>query len=35
VPDSDLTIKPGDRLTLAPQKGRIRWFHPETTKAVA
>lgn len=35
VLDSDLTVKVGDRLTLAPQADRIRWFHPETTQAVA
>ncbi|MFD0981402.1 ABC transporter ATP-binding protein [Tropicimonas aquimaris] len=35
VLDSDLTVKPGDRLTLAPQADRIRWFDPETTLAVA
>ena len=35
VLDSDLTIEPGDRLTLAPQEGRVRWFDPETTLAVA
>ena len=35
VLDSDLVVKPGDQITLAPQPGRIRWFDPETTKAVA
>ncbi|MBD8892541.1 ABC transporter ATP-binding protein [Roseibium litorale] len=35
VLDSDLTVKPGDRLTLAPNPGRVRWFNPETTQAVA
>jgi len=35
VLDSDLTVRPGDILTLAPQPDRIRWFDPETTQAVA
>lgn len=35
VLDSDLTVKVGDRLTLAPLPDRIRWFDPETTLAVA
>jgi multiple sugar transport system ATP-binding protein len=35
VLNSDLTVKPGDRLTLAPQPDRIRWFNPETTQAIA
>jgi multiple sugar transport system ATP-binding protein len=35
VLDSDTTVKPGDRLTLAPQPDRVRWFDPETTLAVA
>ena len=35
VLDSDLTIKAGDVITLAPQPDRIRWFDPNTTKAVA
>ena len=35
VLDSDLTIKQGDTITLAPQADRIRWFDPDTTKAVA
>ncbi|MEP0942093.1 MAG: ABC transporter ATP-binding protein [Rhizobiaceae bacterium] len=35
VLDSDLSIKAGDTLTLAPQDDRIRWFDPETTKSVA
>ncbi len=34
VLDSDLSVKPGDTLTLAPQSDRIRWFDPETTRAV-
>ncbi|WP_424930859.1 ABC transporter ATP-binding protein [Amaricoccus macauensis] len=34
VLDSDLPVKPGDRLTLAPNPDRIRWFDPETTLAV-
>ncbi|MEP2027794.1 MAG: ABC transporter ATP-binding protein [Paracoccaceae bacterium] len=35
VLDSDLTVRPGDKLTLAPQPDRVRWFDPETTLAVA
>ncbi len=35
VLDSDMSVKPGDRLTLAPQPDRVRWFDPETTLAVA
>lgn len=35
VLDSDLVVHPGDKLTLAPQTDRIRWFDPETTLAVA
>ena len=34
VLDSDLAVKPGDRLTLAPQSDRIRWFDPDTTRAI-
>ena len=35
VLDSDLTLKPGDALTLSPQECRLRWFDPTTTLAVA
>ncbi len=35
VLDSDLVIRPGDRLALAPLPDRVRWFDPETTLAVA
>lgn len=35
VLDSDLSIKPGDRLTLAPSTDRIRWFDPATELSVA
>jgi len=35
VLDSDLVVRPGDQLTLAPQADRIRWFDPNTTQAVA
>ena len=35
VLDSDLEVKAGDRLTLAPAAGRVRWFDPGTTLAVA
>jgi multiple sugar transport system ATP-binding protein len=34
VLDSTLTPRPGDILTLAPVADRIRWFHPETQKAI-
>ncbi|MBU2956066.1 ABC transporter ATP-binding protein [Paracoccus sp. 1_MG-2023] len=34
VLDSDLTLKPGDAIHLAPQPDRVRWFDPNTTKAV-
>ncbi len=34
VLESNLVPKPGDRLALAPVAGRIRWFDPETRKAV-
>jgi multiple sugar transport system ATP-binding protein len=34
VLDSDLRIAPGDELRLMPKPDRIRWFDPETTKAV-
>ena len=34
VLDSDLTVKVGETLTLAPQPDRIRWFDPATTLAV-
>jgi len=33
--DSDMTVNIGDTLTLAPQPGRVRWFDPQTTLAVA
>ena len=35
VLDSDMSVRPGDQLTLAPQPDRMRWFDPETTLAVA
>ncbi len=35
VLESDLTVKAGDTLMLAPQADRVRWFDPETTLAVA
>lgn len=34
VLDSDLQIKAGDELRLAPQTDRIRWFDKTTTKAL-
>ena len=35
VLDSDLPVKAGEQLTLAPMADRVRWFDPETTLAVA
>lgn len=35
VLDSDLTLKSGDVIRLAPQQDRIRWFNPKTTQAVS
>lgn len=35
VLDSDLRVAPGDELHLLPKPDRIRWFDPETQKAVA
>ncbi|MEX0350768.1 MAG: ABC transporter ATP-binding protein [Paracoccaceae bacterium] len=35
VLDSDLQVKAGDTLKLAPQADRIRWFDPDTSLAVA
>ncbi len=35
VLDSELQVKPGETLRLAPQPDRIRWFDPATTLAVA
>ncbi len=35
VLDSDFQVKAGETITLAPTPDRIRWFDPETTKAVA
>jgi multiple sugar transport system ATP-binding protein len=35
VVESDLHVSPGDTLHLAPEPDRIRWFDPESTKAVA
>lgn len=35
VLDSDLTLKSGDVVRLAPQQDRIRWFNPKTTQAVS
>jgi multiple sugar transport system ATP-binding protein len=34
VLDSDLKVAPGDELSLVPKPDRIRWFDPETTRAV-
>jgi len=35
VLDSDLSVNPGDQLTLAPQQDRVRWFDPHSSLAVA
>ncbi len=35
VLDSDMSIRAGEAITLAPQAGRIRWFDPQTSRAVA
>ncbi len=35
VLDSDMSVRTGEKITLAPQSNRIRWFDPETTLAVA
>jgi multiple sugar transport system ATP-binding protein len=35
VLDSDHPVSPGDRLTLRPRPDRIRWFDPETQRALA
>lgn len=35
VLDSDLVVRPGDVLTLAPHPDRVRWFDPETSLAIA
>jgi multiple sugar transport system ATP-binding protein len=34
VLDSNLSVAPGDHLSLAPRPDRIRWFDPETTRAI-
>ncbi len=34
VLDSNLAVAPGDRLSLVPRPDRIRWFDPETTRAL-
>jgi multiple sugar transport system ATP-binding protein len=34
VLDSDLKVAPGDELSLVPKPDRVRWFDPETSKAV-
>ena len=34
VLDSDLKVAPGDELSLVPKPDRVRWFDPETTRAV-
>jgi multiple sugar transport system ATP-binding protein len=34
VLESDLIVSPGEELRLLPKPDRIRWFDPETTKAV-
>lgn len=34
VMDSDTSVKSGQKITLAPQANRIRWFDPKTTAAL-
>jgi multiple sugar transport system ATP-binding protein len=34
VLDSNLSVAPGDRLSLVPRPDRIRWFDPESTRAL-
>jgi len=34
VLDSDLSVAPGDELRLSPKPDRVRWFDPETSKAI-
>jgi len=34
VLDSDISVSPGDELSLVPREGRMRWFDPETGAAV-
>jgi len=34
VLESDLSVAPGDDLSLLPKSDRVRWFDPETTMAV-
>ena len=34
VLDSDTPVAPGDTVSLVPQAERIRWFDPETTRAL-
>jgi multiple sugar transport system ATP-binding protein len=34
VLESDLPIRPGETLTLAPRPERVRWFDPETQAAI-
>ncbi|MEM6889263.1 MAG: ABC transporter ATP-binding protein [Pseudomonadota bacterium] len=35
VLDSDMKVRTGEKLTLAPMHDRVRWFDPDTTLAVA
>jgi multiple sugar transport system ATP-binding protein len=32
--DSDAAVSPGDRLSLGPEPGRVRWFDPDTSQAI-
>jgi multiple sugar transport system ATP-binding protein len=34
VLDSNLAVSPGDTLDFVPTPDRIRWFDPESTKAI-
>ena len=35
VLESDLPVRPGETLTLAPRPERVRWFDPKTQAAIA
>ncbi len=35
VLESDIRVAPGDELSLAPRADRVRWFDPETNRAVS
>ena len=31
---ADAPVKPGDRLHLRPEEGKLRWFHPDTQEEI-